>query len=164
MKHLADNFKKAYRNSALTKLYWKVACALTISSFDELAKIKSILQAREKPLIKLLECLRVKLIGEFSKKIAMSLEWSDVLTPKDQKELDLRRDKSRFFHTVVTWAHDGIYEINADKKYVVNLSGVIVMPPDARRTAGRPKKRRKQTKFKELGLLSVADVGLWAIT
>ncbi|ERN17687.1 hypothetical protein AMTR_s00059p00205030 [Amborella trichopoda] len=42
MNILADNFKKVYRNSALTKLYWKAALALTISDFDEyMAKIKS---------------------------------------------------------------------------------------------------------------------------
>ncbi|ERN13649.1 hypothetical protein AMTR_s00049p00103990 [Amborella trichopoda] len=42
MKHLTDNFKKAYKNSALTELYWKVARILYISDFDEyMIKIKS---------------------------------------------------------------------------------------------------------------------------
>ncbi|ERM94649.1 hypothetical protein AMTR_s00011p00204880 [Amborella trichopoda] len=51
----------------------------------------------------------------------ISLEWSNVLTPKAQKVIDMRRDKSKFLHTD-TWAHDGIYEINSDKKYVVTLA------------------------------------------
>ncbi|ERN10629.1 uncharacterized protein LOC18438809 [Amborella trichopoda] len=172
-----------------------------------------IFQAREKPLIKLLEILRVKLMGEFSNKMTRSLEWSDVLIPKTQKVIDLRRDKPRFFHAD-TWAHDGMYEINADKKYalnleihtcscrvwqvgelscshaiavidhrhedVINFCGIYfivqmyrrtyslpfnkmpnvlelpeivyttVMLSAVRRTAGRPKKHRRQTKYKEI--------------
>ncbi|ERM98624.1 hypothetical protein AMTR_s00109p00088670 [Amborella trichopoda] len=42
MNHLANNFKKSYRNLVLTKLYWKATCALSISDFDEyITKIKS---------------------------------------------------------------------------------------------------------------------------
>ncbi|ERN17834.1 hypothetical protein AMTR_s00047p00187650 [Amborella trichopoda] len=51
--------------------------------------------------------------------MAMSLEWRGVLTPKAQEVIDMRRDKSRSLHTVI-WERDGMYEINADKKYVVN--------------------------------------------
>ncbi|ERN05695.1 hypothetical protein AMTR_s00006p00217540 [Amborella trichopoda] len=53
--------------------------------------------------------------------MAMSLKWSNVLTPKAQKVINMRRDKPRFLHAV-TWAHDDMCEINADKKYVVNLA------------------------------------------
>ncbi|ERM96471.1 hypothetical protein AMTR_s00001p00257190 [Amborella trichopoda] len=159
--------------------------------------------------------------------MAMSLNWSGELTPKAQKVIDRRRDKSKFLHTV-TWAHDGMYDINADKIYVVNLTthtcscrvwqvsglssshaiaavdhrhedvtnycGVYftvqmyhrayshpfnpmpyvlelpeityttVTPPAARRTAGQPKKYCGKQSTKRLGLLSVVDAGLWAIT
>ncbi|ERN15824.1 hypothetical protein AMTR_s00039p00159070 [Amborella trichopoda] len=60
-------------------------------------------------------------MGEFSKKMTMFLEWSSMLTPKAQKVIDMRRDKSRFLHTI-TWVHDGMYESNADKKYALNMT------------------------------------------
>ncbi|XP_011621262.1 uncharacterized protein LOC105420214 [Amborella trichopoda] len=42
MCHLTDNFKKKFRNLALTRLYWKAARAITVSSFDEyMSKINS---------------------------------------------------------------------------------------------------------------------------
>ncbi|ERN08923.1 hypothetical protein AMTR_s00015p00249640 [Amborella trichopoda] len=148
--------------------------------------------------------------------MTLSLKWSGVLISKAQKVIDLRRDESRFLHTV-TWAHEGMYEINADKKYIVILtthtcscwvlyvSGLLcsheiaaidhkhkdltkfcvvyftfqmygrayslpfnpmsdvlelpkiayttVMLPAARRTAGPPKKRRRQTKYEKIKLL-----------
>ncbi|ERN02295.1 hypothetical protein AMTR_s00084p00086880 [Amborella trichopoda] len=168
MNHLADNFKKAYRNSTLTKLYWKATRALSISNFDEcMAKIKSA--------------------------NAEAYDWI-------------------MLQHLIIWAYDGMYEINADKKYAVNLAthacncrvwqfsglscshaiavidhrnedviefcGVYftvqmcgrsyslpfnpmsdalelpdivyttVMPPTVRRTVGRPKKRHRQTEYK----------------
>ncbi|ERN10911.1 hypothetical protein AMTR_s00164p00038360 [Amborella trichopoda] len=123
----------------------------------------------------------------------MSLEWSGVLTPKAQKVIDLRRDKSRFLHTV-TWAHDDMYEINVDNKYALNLAThtcscrvwqykytrayslpfnpmpdelelpeivyTTVMPPAARRTAGRPMKRRRQTEYKDIRPLKCSRCGV----
>ncbi|ERN14375.1 hypothetical protein AMTR_s00033p00227300 [Amborella trichopoda] len=140
--------------------------------------------AREKHVIKLLECLRVKLIGEFSKKMTMSLGCSCVLTPKAQNVIDLRRNKSRFLHTV-TWAHDdhrhedvtnfcGVYFIVQiyRRAYsvpynpmldVLQLPKIVYttgMPPATRRTAGRSKKRHMKTEFKEIRPLKCSRCGV----
>ncbi|ERM93946.1 hypothetical protein AMTR_s00137p00110080 [Amborella trichopoda] len=43
------------------------------------------LKAQEKPLIKFFKCLKVKVMGKSVTKMAKSLEWSYVLTPKAEK-------------------------------------------------------------------------------
>ncbi|ERN10409.1 hypothetical protein AMTR_s00026p00171440 [Amborella trichopoda] len=114
-------------------------------------------EAREKPLIKLLEYLRVKLMGEFSKKMAMSLEWSDVLTTKALKVSGL---PCSYAITAIDHRHEdvtefcGIYFIVQiyrrayylsfnpipDALELPEIEYTTVMPPAARRIVGRPKK------------------------
>ncbi|ERN00910.1 hypothetical protein AMTR_s00103p00152270 [Amborella trichopoda] len=127
-----------------------------------------ILKAREKPLIKLLEYLRVKLMRKFAKTMAKSFEWSGVLILKAQNVINHRRDKSRFVHTVI-WAHDvDMYR----KTYSLPFSPMLdehglpeivyrtVLPPATRRATGQPKKQCRQTKYKEIMPLKYSYCGV----
>ncbi|ERN00521.1 hypothetical protein AMTR_s00102p00053770 [Amborella trichopoda] len=81
-----------------------------------------ILQAREKPLIKLLECVRVP-------------------CPKNGAALLHRRPKR---------AYSLLFNPLPDVLKLSEIVYTTVMPPAARQTASRPKNRRMQIEYKEI--------------
>ncbi|KAK8644218.1 hypothetical protein V6N13_123530 [Hibiscus sabdariffa] len=81
VRHMYMNFKLKFTGKALKDALWKVARATYMREYE------FILEARDKPIITLLEIIRTKIMQRIAKKKVEADKWTTTLCPKIQQKL-----------------------------------------------------------------------------
>ncbi|KAK8675867.1 hypothetical protein V6N13_033929 [Hibiscus sabdariffa] len=98
VRHMCMNFKLKFTGKALKDALWKAARATYMREYEvALAKMNAlstkahdwlfILEARDKPIITLLEIIRTKIMQRIAKKKVEADKWTTTLCPKIQQKL-----------------------------------------------------------------------------
>ncbi|KAK8675814.1 hypothetical protein V6N13_033877 [Hibiscus sabdariffa] len=86
------NFKLKFTGKALEVALWKVARETYLREFEFILDARE--NAREKPIITMLEIIRTKIMQRIAKKKVEAEKWSTILCPKIQKKLDAAIESS----------------------------------------------------------------------
>ncbi|KAL4289578.1 hypothetical protein GQ457_14G016010 [Hibiscus cannabinus] len=93
VRHLYNNFKELYKGKALKDVVWKAARATYSREFeaamDQLKALSVILEARDKPILTMMEVIRTKLMKKVVSKREEAEKWLGPLCGKIQKKLDI---------------------------------------------------------------------------
>ncbi|KAG8373955.1 hypothetical protein BUALT_Bualt11G0079600 [Buddleja alternifolia] len=111
VKHMYDNFKKKHPGLSLKDRMWNVARATTVNQFKSHFRTfpkcdillnnicesfnAAILEARNKPLLSMVESIRVYLMKRLQSKRNYMSRWKEMVSPKVLKQVDKLKDNTR---------------------------------------------------------------------
>ncbi|XP_043705497.1 uncharacterized protein LOC122655361 [Telopea speciosissima] len=112
---------------------------------------------RGKPILTLVDQIRLKLMGRFQKRYAKGCTYEHVLTPRMQKTLDVLQKDVRYCHAVYAGVDEFEVQDGLNKRYLMangemihplsdvkNLADTALLTPVLKRSIGRPSKNRKR--------------------
>ncbi|GJY47309.1 multidrug resistance-associated protein 5 [Tanacetum coccineum] len=116
-RHIYANFRKKFTGAQYRNLFWKAAKATYPAKFEQVMKeIKDIsndthkhlmdrhpeIDARRKPIINMLEDIRVLLMERMQRMREKPVKWNDVLYPNIRKKFELLNDLHRHWKVIAS--------------------------------------------------------------
>ncbi|GJX69214.1 pentatricopeptide repeat-containing protein, partial [Tanacetum coccineum] len=179
--HIYEGFRKQFSGVEFRSLFWAASKARYPGLFNKIIdKVKRdnptiengfsecfnlvLLRVRNKPLITMLEAMRVIVLERMNTMRKLLESWSEYICPNIQKRLEVTKDQHRFWHVITTGGN--LFEVrNGSEAFIVDekhrtctcrlwqLSGRMdfwpdisemsrVLPPKPRKMSGRPRKKR----------------------
>ncbi|KAL4277876.1 hypothetical protein GQ457_03G014170 [Hibiscus cannabinus] len=158
VRHMYMNFKLKFTGKALKDALWKTARATYMREYE------FILEARDKPIITLLEIIRTKLMQRIAKKKVEADKWTTTLCPKIQQKLVASIERS---NRIPDEFVDQCYKTSTQQEIYIHMVQPVrgqnqwtpdetcppILPPILKRPPGRPKKIEEKKLMKEMTIV-----------
>ncbi|GJZ49877.1 hypothetical protein Tco_0604067 [Tanacetum coccineum] len=92
-KHIYANFRKKFTGVLYKNLFWKAAKASYPAKFQEVMNQIKDLNARKKPILNMLEDIRVYIMERQKRMMDKSIMWNDEICPNIRKKVEIIKDK-----------------------------------------------------------------------